>query len=321
MKPEFSIIVPVFNSEKTIVKCLESLKKQTLKSFEVLVIDDGSVDKSGEFCDQIAKKDKRFKVIHQKNLGVSYARNVGLAMARGDYIAFVDSDDTVELNYLEYLKKEFESSGADVVFLGYKTYSKEGKVLLVSIPQKYNTIFELQISELSSQNQFGYTWAKVFKNTVLKEHSFRKNISLFEDEIFTCEVLNDCHVLSVVDYPIYHYVVGNDESLTGKVYQDYCELQEQVYLAWKKLISGSEYSKIILEKKADELASTFQYYLYERDINLKSFLKSASKCTFIKESTLNSSFFKALKKEKWYLIKCMRFLYLNKIKIFKILHR
>ena len=148
-------------------------------------------------------------------------------MARGDYIAFVDSDDTVELNYLEYLKKEFESSGADVVFLGYKTYSKEGKVLLVSIPQKYNTIFELQISELSSQNQFGYTWAKVFKNTVLKEHSFRKNISLFEDEIFTCEVLNDCHVLSVVDYPKYHYVVGNDESLTGKVNQDYCELQEQ----------------------------------------------------------------------------------------------
>ncbi len=158
MEVDFSIIVPVYNSERTILKCLESLQRQTMKSFEVLVIDDGSSDNSRILCDKIAEIDSRFKIIHQKNVGVSSARNTGLAMAKGCFIAFIDSDDTVESNYLEILKNEFVSSNADVVFLGYKMYSSTGAVVLENVPQIYEDIFALQISMLSNKGLFGYTW-------------------------------------------------------------------------------------------------------------------------------------------------------------------
>lgn len=105
MEVDFSVIIPVFNSEKTIMKCMESLQQQTVASFEILIIDDGSSDKSGMLCDKIAETDHRFKVIHQKNAGVSSARNTALSMAKGHFVTFVDSDDTVEYNYLECLKK------------------------------------------------------------------------------------------------------------------------------------------------------------------------------------------------------------------------
>ena len=107
----------------------------------------------------------------------------------------------------------------------------------------------------------------------------------------------------------------------GEVHQDYCELQDQVYLAWKGLLRNSEYSSEILEKKANELADTCQYYLYEKNINVDLFLKAASKGTFIAECTLDTPFFKALKKGKWGAVKYMRYLYLAKIKVAELLHR
>lgn len=320
MEVDFSIIVPVYNSERTILKCLESLQRQTMKSFEVLVIDDGSSDNSRILCDRIAEIDSRFKIIHQKNVGVSSARNTGLAMAKGCFIAFIDSDDTVESNYLEILKNEFVSSNADVVFLGYKMYSSTGAVVLENVPQIYEDIFALQISMLSNKGLFGYTWVKAFKNSVIKGHRFREDISLFEDEIFTCEVLAECHILSVVSFPIYHYMVGETGTLMGKTYQNYCELQDQVYFAWKALLRGSRHYGEILEEKANELAERCQYYLYERDIDMDLFLESASECTFIHECTLDTPFIRALKKKKWSAIKRMRHFYLLKIKIAKMIY-
>lgn len=320
MEVDFSVIVPVFNSETTILKCIESLQRQTMKSFEVLVIDDGSSDKSGILCDRVAEVDSRFKIVHQKNAGVSSARNTGLAMAKGCFIAFVDSDDTVEPNYLEILKTEFISSNADVVFLGYKMYSPTGELVLENVPQIYEDTFTVQISALSIKGLFGYTWVKAFRNSVIKGHRFREDIFLFEDEIFTCEVLAECHILSVVKSPIYHYMVGKTGTLTGKTYQNYCELQDQVYLAWKELLGGSPRSSEFLEKKANELAERCQYYSYERDINMNLFLESAGECTFIHECTLDIPFVRALKKKKWSAIKRMRYLYLIKVKIAKMIH-
>ena len=321
MEVDFSVIIPVFNSEKTIMKCMESLQQQTVASFEILIIDDGSSDKSGMLCDKIAETDHRFKVIHQKNAGVSSARNTALSMAKGHFVTFVYSDDTVEYNYLECLKKEFKASGADAVFMGYKTYSSTGEKLEENIPRIYSNIFEIQISKLSEKHQFGYTWVKAFRRCAIGDQRFRENISLFEDEIFTCEVLAKCRGISVVGFPIYHYTYGSKGTLMGEVHQDYCELQDQVYLAWKGLLSNSEYSSEILEKKANELADTCQYYLYEKNINVDLFLEAASKCTFIAECTLDTSFFKALKKGKWGAVKYMRYLYLAKIKVAELLHR
>lgn len=101
--PKISVIVPVYNVEEYLPKCIESILAQSFDDFELLLIDDGTPDRSGEICDEYAKKDFRITVVHQKNSGVTVARNKGLEIAQGDYAVFVDSDDWVEVNYLRDL--------------------------------------------------------------------------------------------------------------------------------------------------------------------------------------------------------------------------
>ena len=120
-KIEVSVIVPVYNASKYLEACIESILNQNNKSFELLLIDDGSTDSSGEICDCFAIKDDRIKVIHKSNGGVSSARNIGLEMAKGKWLAFVDSDDTVDK---EYLTISDESKDSDIIEKGYKVIGK-----------------------------------------------------------------------------------------------------------------------------------------------------------------------------------------------------
>lgn len=318
MKPEFSIIVPVYNAEKTILKCLKSLRMQTFSSFEVLVIDDGSKDDSLEFCKKIAEEDNRFKVLHQENAGPSSARNAGLAMARGEFIAFVDSDDTVEPNYIERIKEQYISANADVVFIGYTKYSPQGEKSESYIPRWYSTDFFEVLTELFRRDMFGYTWIKSFRKTVVDNIRFRQDINLFEDEIFTCEVLEQCQSIGIVEEPVYNYVCGNQNALMSKTHQDYCELQEQVYCAWKHLLESDMHKKEVLERKANAMVSVCQYYVYERNVNTKDFLHALSKCTFFKESTLENSFSRALHNGHMFKIRRMRLMYQLKVIISKM---
>lgn len=112
--PKVSVILPVYNTEKYLDKCLISIKKQTLKSIEFIVIDDGSTDKSYEIIQKYAKNDKRFRIFHQKNKGVGKTRNFGIKKAKGKYIGFIDSDDYVSSNYFEELYNITEKYGADI---------------------------------------------------------------------------------------------------------------------------------------------------------------------------------------------------------------
>lgn len=123
MKPEqrkVSVIVPVYNSEKYLHECVLSLQKQTLSEIEIWLIDDGSTDASGRICDELAADDARIHVIHKQNEGAGLARNAGLAAAHGEYVAFVDSDDTVAFDMLEILYTEAKASGADMTMTGIR---------------------------------------------------------------------------------------------------------------------------------------------------------------------------------------------------------
>ena len=110
-----SVIVPVYNVEPYLRKCLDSIVNQTYRDFEILIIDDGSTDGSGRICDEYAEKDSRIKVFHTENRGLSCARNLGLAEAKGEWIGFVDSDDWIEPDMYEVLIRRAEETGADVV--------------------------------------------------------------------------------------------------------------------------------------------------------------------------------------------------------------
>lgn len=126
MKPKVNIIVPVYNVEKYLVRCMESLLNQTLKEIEIILVDDGSPDNCPQMCDEYARRDSRVKVIHKSNAGLGYARNSGLDVAVGEYIAFVDSDDYVDTSMYATLWNEARASNADVVFCNFKVEQRNG---------------------------------------------------------------------------------------------------------------------------------------------------------------------------------------------------
>ena len=119
-QPKVSIVVPIYNVESYLERCIQTLLNQTLKDIEIILIDDGSPDHCPQICNEYAQKDSRIKVIHKKNAGLGYARNSGLEIARGKYLAFVDSDDYVEANMYEILYNKIKDSNSDVVFCNYK---------------------------------------------------------------------------------------------------------------------------------------------------------------------------------------------------------
>ena len=120
MKQKVSIIVPVYNVEKYLDRCMESLLNQTLKDIEIILVDDGSPDNCPQMCDEYAKKDSRVKVVHKANAGLGYARTSGLEVATGEYVAFVDSDDYVDLDAYQTMYNEAVRENADYVCCGYK---------------------------------------------------------------------------------------------------------------------------------------------------------------------------------------------------------
>ena len=133
MQPKVSIIIPVYNAEKYLLRCVDSLVNQTLKEIEIILVDDFSTDNSGILCDELALKDERIKVIHKKNEGAGFARNAGIEIAKGKYIGFVDSDDYVDVKMYESMYNVAEKYSTDfvmssVILIGGNVFSKEGEV-------------------------------------------------------------------------------------------------------------------------------------------------------------------------------------------------
>ena len=120
-----SIIVPVYQVDKYLERCVNSILSQTYKSIELILVDDGSPDRCGAICDEIAQKDNRVRVIHKQNGGLSSARNAALDIAQGEYITFIDGDDMIHPRMLEWMIQELESSGADIVSTGLTSFHKD----------------------------------------------------------------------------------------------------------------------------------------------------------------------------------------------------
>lgn len=222
-----SIIVPVYNTELYIEKCIRSIMEQTYKNIEIIIIDDGSTDKSGELVDKLKEEDERIYIFHNENRGVSYARNYGINMAKGDYIYCVDSDDYITNNTIEVLTDTIIKNGSDLVVCGYyNDYIEEKNV----IRQNDNTFFQEKIlltrdeylnrmSEHIRSLYYGVLWNKLYKRSVIKKHNllFREEISLGEDFLFNLDYLE--HIENVIILPdyLYHHCYLREDSLTKKV--------------------------------------------------------------------------------------------------------
>ncbi|MCX0389374.1 glycosyltransferase, partial [Clostridium perfringens] len=237
-----SIIVPVYNSEKYIDRCIESLLNQTLKNIEIIIINDGSTDKSEEIIKYYSKSDKRVVLINKKNGGVSSARNLGIEKANGKYISFVDSDDWCNLDMFEILYNNAEKYNSDLTNIGYFLDNKNGVCKLKECFDK--NVFSKdkdEIAEILNELPMGYSVLKLYRRDLLKNIRFNENINFGEDAIFVLDYIKQIKSISVINKCSYHYVKCNNESLSKRyVYNieefinEFWNKEEEVYLKFPK---------------------------------------------------------------------------------------
>lgn len=180
-KPKISIIVPVYKAEPYLKKCIDSILNQTFKDFELILINDGSTDNSGKICDEYALKDKRIKVIHKENGGLSSARNVGLDIAQGKYLGFVDSDDWIDSDMYEILYKLIKESGKEIANIGVKFIYDNNQNKCLSNHKILLFSREEAIEELLKQKLFkDYFCCNLFKKSLFNDLKFEEG-KKFED--------------------------------------------------------------------------------------------------------------------------------------------
>lgn len=225
--PKVSVIVPVYNTEKYLRECVDSLLKQTLTDIEIILIDDGSPDNSAYICDEYAKLDSRVKVIHKENGGLSSARNVALDICQGEYIGFVDSDDFVEPTMFEELYNSAINNDSDISICALSTFS-EKKIVPKLLPfdkeiYKDSEITEYFIVPLLGENPNEkitsldfFVCRQLFKKEIIGNIRFKSERVYFaEDGMFDFDVYPVCKTISVVNKPLYFYRY-NCDSLSNK---------------------------------------------------------------------------------------------------------
>ena len=209
MEPKISIIVPVYNVEQYLERCVESILKQTVDNFELLLINDGSSDNSGQLCDELSRRDNRIRVLHIQNGGVSNARNLGIQSSRGEWISFIDSDDFVTEYYLETLLQPVETDETIGFSIGKLHHIQNGVVTpfqnTTSEVTGWNT--EQTLKELlTTEKTSFFPVAKIFRKSLIKDHKFNTQYHLAEDALFLTEVLLQTKCNTVfIDKPIYFY--------------------------------------------------------------------------------------------------------------------
>ena len=213
---KISIIIPVYNSEKYLRQCLDSVLAQTYTDFEALLIDDGSTDGSGAICDEYAARDARFKVFHKENGGVSSARNLGIDNAQGEWICFVDSDDCLLKNYVQDLVLGAKKEPVGLVIQGF-----------IKVKGKHQKSFDLGEDIIECEDygklfitkrlqNFGFPFAKLFKKSIVKDHqiSFPQTYSIAEDLAFLLHYLKFCRKVKFQKQHNYLYL-QNANSLSN----------------------------------------------------------------------------------------------------------
>lgn len=209
-----SVIVPVYNVEKYIKECIESILRQTYTNYELLLVNDGSLDSCGSICDAYKKMDPRIKVIHKENGGLSDARNAGLKIAKGDYITFIDSDDVVDIEYLEILVKTAVSMNADIV-QGEFTQIKNKLGNKSGLNIKEYTRSHAMSSFLRQQTVKVNAWAKLYKKNVFYNVKYPKG-RINEDNLTTYKNIWNANKIVCVPQYIYYYRINQNGIMNSK---------------------------------------------------------------------------------------------------------
>lgn len=225
-----SVIVPIYNVEKYLDRCVDSIINQTYKNLEIILVDDGSPDNCPQICDDYAKKDSRIKVVHKENGGLSDARNVGMEVATGEYVSFIDSDDYVSLDFYETLFQTMIDNDSDIVECSVVKFYEDNNFDEYSDDLKvtnYDTLYGLE--GLINENPFKqHVWNKLYKSSVALDIPYAVG-KLNEDEFWTYQIFGKAKKVTRINKTMYHYfqrgssIMGNGynirrlDALEGKM--------------------------------------------------------------------------------------------------------
>lgn len=227
----FTIIVPVYNVEKYINRCIDSILAQTINEWELILVDDGSLDNSGKICDEYAEKDTRIKVFHKQNGGVSSARNLGIQEAEGEFVLFVDADDYLEKYTLSVIKDATTGQNPDMVIYNTREVLNNGKQIEYHYPLLNNNVYNKQEIEQQlipfaclSPSFVNPPWNKAYRLTIIRDNNlcFQKRV-MGEDWLFNVNYIQKINSAIFIDKPLYNYM-RNDESASSKYIPEHFQL-------------------------------------------------------------------------------------------------
>lgn len=270
-RPFFSVVMPAYQAEKYLGTAIESIQRQSFEDWELLIIDDCSSDKTFEIASDYEKKDSRIRVIHrEKNAGVSEARNLGITMAQGKYLWFVDADDTVEKTILSRVYDSLQENPAELVVFGLveEYYSQDGKLEYKNTRKPPRMLLNTerdvrkQIILLEQQTLYGYPWNKVYdliymKNLGIRFEDYRK-AKFIEDILFNIQFCMDIDSMNLLSAAPYHYAKRANESLTNEFVPEYYRLhRRRIETLWKQ----QKYWKIDMQRSRKILGGLFCRYI------------------------------------------------------------
>lgn len=232
IKPQLSIIIPVYNVELKLEKCVKSILNQSFQDFEIFLINDGSTDKSVQLCNELAETDCRIRVIHKENGGVSQTRNVGLEIANGKYIGWVDGDDWIETDMYALLVQEAESKEADMVWCNYYIDHIDNSYI---VSQDINESVQSFVQALFDLRVEGMLWNKIMRREIFVKENLRflDGQNMAEDKNMLIKFLLCSTRIGYVNKPLYHYLQDNPISYTRdisskRVYEEISNAQDAI---------------------------------------------------------------------------------------------
>lgn len=260
-----SIIIPVYNRVKELMIPVNSILKQSYTDWELILVDDGSSDGSADLCDRLEQQDARIRVVHQDNAGVSSARNHGLAVAKGKYVLFIDSDDWIEKNTLENLVDRIEKDNSDIVLFAMNIDRFRGEatntttILYGEDTTLNRETLTFQFVDLFYKDYLASSCTKFFKKTIIEENclKFRTNLVLYEDFYFVMDYLSNVQKISVSNHAYYHYRMDETVILIEKRKPD--GLLENLDLVAKRVLEFVKDSEIYHDKNLQKMV--FEFYI------------------------------------------------------------
>lgn len=242
-----SVIVPVYNTENKLKKCINSVTNSSYTNLEIIIVDDGSEEKTALLCYQLKQQDKRIKVIHQKNKGVSCARNKGIDIAKGEYITFVDADDYIDEKMIKVLLTNLRKYDADISMCKYNEIYRDKKICI----NKVSEIIKIQevpnvLIDFFEKNEIGWNvWGKMYKREIVGTTRFLEGKRTAEDMYFLYQVLKKTKRLVIKENALYNYVKWDTSTMNSKNIDKFFDTFSLI----QKVYEDSEVSEVYNESK------------------------------------------------------------------------